>query len=514
MAPRNKPMPSGGLKKIPTFDTDSEKLFRLWQEAGRIPPQYNSWEELKVDFMSRIADGKSAPQVRKEMGVEYKNIIGNPILNIEKNKDTGAVEFAEGGMRRAIREDFNIAEENEIRRLYGQGEVDKFRTELRNDWNQLSEGERVAVQKNFHKQFHRGHVAGAKKGGSIARENMWPEHGLRNSLHGALPRWPVEVMEQLGVPQNWISAYYEKLLASEGMPAAPRINDELATAADERGVTPISDRPSNIKGQTQWNSDIPTDARGKKWQPDLTGEAGIDPNTLEMRGWKQKDAIAQVGEDAVRAHQADLSATMSRGNAVAQSGLSRVVQEGGPTVTTKGVPKGLMPPKVARNPLMRGAKAISRAIPGPADALIPGVIGGGLALAGGATLPQAAEAFGSGVAEGLTGDIDAGPLANNQAYVVNGQQRFINQRNELVDQPGYGLQQRNGNWEVVKRGTGVAAQQERQANQQMVQQASNLIPKVNRAMNPVGAKITNEAQYFIINPLQRAFKNVFGSREI
>jgi hypothetical protein len=174
----------------------------------------------------------------------------------------------------------------------------------------------------------------------------------------------------------------------------------------------------------------------------------------------------------------------------------------------------LMPTKVARNPLMRGAKAISRAIPGPADALIPGVVGGGLALAGGATLPQAAEAFGSGVAEGLTGDIDAGPLANNQAYVVNGQQRFINQRNELVDQPGYGLQQRNGNWEVVKRGTGVAAQQERQDNQQMMQQASNLIPKVNRAMNPVGAKITNEAQYFIINPLQKAFKNVFGNREI
>jgi hypothetical protein len=177
-------------------------------------------------------------------------------------------------------------------------------------------------------------------------------------------------------------------------------------------------------------------------------------------------------------------------------------------------PKANLMPKVARNPLMRGAKAISRTIPGPADAIIPGVVGGGLALAGGATLPQAAEAFGSGVAEGLTGDIDAGPLANNQAYVVNGQQRFINQRNELVDQPGYGLQQRNGNWEVVKRGTGVAAQQERQANQQMMQQASNLIPKVNRAMNPVGARITNEAQYFIINPLQKAFKNVFGNREI
>ncbi len=327
MAPRNKP--------IPTFDTEPDQLFRLWQEANRIPSRYNSWEELKADFMSRIADGKSAPQARKEMGVDYKNIIGNPILNIEKNKDTGAVEFAEGGMRRAIREDFNIAEENEIRRIHGQEEVDRFRAELKNDWNNLSEGERVAIQRQFNKQFHRGHVAGAKTGGSIARENMWPEHGMRNSLHGALPRWPVQVMEQLGVPKDWIGAYYEKVLASEGMPAAPRISDELAMAADERMVTPVSGMPSNIKGQTRWASDIPTDVRKKKWQPDLTGEAGIDPATLEMRAWKQQDAMAQVGEEAVRAQQANLSATMNRGSAVAQSSPMRIVQEGTTVVPYK-----------------------------------------------------------------------------------------------------------------------------------------------------------------------------------
>ena len=488
MAPRNKPMPSGGLKKIPTFDTDSEKLFRLWQEAGRIPPQYNSWEELKVDFMSRIADGKSAPQVRKEMGVEYKNIIGNPILNIEKNKDTGAVEFAEGGMRRAIREDFNIAEENEIRRLYGQGEVDKFRTELRNDWNQLSEGERVAVQKRFHKQFHRGHVAGAKKGGSIARENMWPEHGLRNSLHGALPRWPVEVMEQLGVPQNWISAYYEKLLASEGMPAAPRISDELAMAADERGVTPISDRPSNIKGQTQWNSDIPTDARGKKWQPDLTGEAGIDPNTLEMRGWKQKDAIAQVGEGAVRAHQADLSATMSRGDAVAQSGPSRVVQEGMPVGTRRGVPKGLMPNRRALTALAAGGVATLGPLSTAASAA---------ETTGRFQLAQQTKDPADFVQAGIAG---VSTLADMGTYIPP-----IALPAEAVST---GADMLNVGIDTVR------SPEAQQAAVQTVQTASKFIPKAHKTLNPVADKITNEAQYFIINPLQRAFKNVFGNREI
>jgi hypothetical protein len=170
----------------------------------------------------------------------------------------------------------------------------------------------------------------------------------------------------------------------------------------------------------------------------------------------------------------------------------------------------LMPKGVTRNPLMRGARAISRAIPGPADALLPGVVGGGLALASGATLPQAAQAFGSGVAEGLTGDLDAGPLASNQAYIVNGQQRFINQRNELVDKPGYGLEQSGGQWREVKRGTGAASQQQRQALRSTAQQATNLIPKVNRAINPVGAGIMD----FFAKPIGSAFNSIFGKREI
>ena len=53
-----------------------------------------------------------------------------------------------------------------------------------------------------------------------------------------------------------------------------------------------------------------------------------------------------------------------------------------------------------------------------------------------------------------------------------------------------------------------------QAAVQTVQKGSKLIPKAHKTLNPVADKITNEAKYFIINPLQKAFKNVFGSREI
>jgi len=169
----------------------------------------------------------------------------------------------------------------------------------------------------------------------------------------------------------------------------------------------------------------------------------------------------------------------------------------------------LMPKGVTRNPLMRGAAAISRAIPGPVDALLPGVVGGGLALAGGATLPQAAEAFGAGVAEGLTGDLEGGPMANYTSYNVNGKQRFINVKtNELMDKPGYGLEQSGGQWREVKRGTGAASQQQRQAIRSTAQQAANLIPKVNRAINPVGAGIMD----FLTKPIGSAFGSIFGNK--
>ena len=182
-----------------------------------------------------------------------------------------------------------------------------------------------------------------------------------------------------------------------------------------------------------------------------------------------------------------------------------------------------LPSKVARNPLMRGAKAISRAIPGPVDALIPGVVGGGLALAGGATLPQAAEAFGGGVAEGLSGDLEGAPEPTVTMVNVGGKMRPLNTgTNTLMDKPGYGLEQSNGQWREVQRGMGAASKQQSKV------QADQLIPvpKPVMANTPTGVAqlkampkpknidLVNEAQYFIINPFQKAFKNVFGNREI
>jgi hypothetical protein len=423
---------------------------------------------------------------------------------------------ADGGLPRPVFD--------EIASFRGIEEAQRYEKAVKAEWKKMGDiGRQLSSETGI--PFHRGHWVANKYGGAESARAGSLEIGALNELHGAAPRGDVRAVAETGRgSMGWLEDFTNWDLAEN------KLNVLGAEHLKHSDLQAISNGVDHNRLIAQRVAEF--NARGGIPDPDEIGPmlgSQLDRDETigsqfgrvseeQQRVMKETGFDPRYGKPATGERLAEVTQDVNRSKRL----VPEIPKTGGrlaPVLATeaagnRALAQQLMPARVARNPLMRGAKAISRAIPGPADALIPGVIGGGLALAGGATLPQAAEAFGSGVAEGLTGDIDAGPLANNQAYVVNGQQRFINQRNELVDQPGYGLQQRNGNWEAVKRGTGAAAQQERQDNQQMMQQARNLIPKVNRAMNPVGAKITNEAQYFIINPLQKAFKNVFGNREI
>ena len=423
---------------------------------------------------------------------------------------------ADGGLPRPVFD--------EIASFRGIEEAQRYEKAVKAEWKKMGDiGRQLSSETGI--PFHRGHWVANKYGGAESARAGSLEIGALNELHGAAPRGDVRAVAETGRgSMGWLEDFTNWDLAEN------KLNVLGAEHLKHSDLQAISNGVDHNRLIAQRVAEF--NARGGIPDPDEIGPmlgSQLDRDETigsqfgrvseeQQRVMKETGFDPRYGKPATGERLAEVTQDVNRSKRL----VPEIPKTGGrlaPVLATeaagnRALAQQLMPTKVARNPLMRGAKAVSRAIPGPADAIIPGIVGGGLALAGGATLPQAAEAFGSGVAEGLTGDIDAGPLANNQAYVVNGQQRFINQRNELVDQPGYGLQQRNGNWEVVKRGTGVAAQQERQDNQRMMQQASNLIPKVNRAMNPVGAKITNEAQYFIINPIQKAFKNVFGNREI
>lgn len=169
-----------------------------------------------------------------------------------------------------------------------------------------------------------------------------------------------------------------------------------------------------------------------------------------------------------------------------------------PTVTAKGGTKGLM------------SKL--------------GPISAGLAIGGALLSDNPAEAI-PVAAETLTplGDLQGAPEPAVTMVNVGGKLRPLNTgTNTLMDKPGYGLEQKGGQWREVQRGTGAAS---RQQSKVQVEQLIP-VPKPVMANTPTGVAqlkampksknldLINEAQYFIVNPVRSAFDRIFGKRDI
>ena len=295
-----------------TLDRNPEQLFTEWQKEGRIPKQYRSWQHLESDFNSRVAGGEKEPAAREAMGVTYRNIDGEPILQTNEASDGSK----RGINKRAIRVDFNVAAEQHLRETRGQDAVEAQKLKIKNDWQKLAKFEAQQYGKDFGKQFHRGHVVAGLEGGSLAHENMWPEHGARNVAHGSKPRLPMDIINDLYIPRDDMFNIYEQILAKEGL-GRSRINDGLMIAADEAMVD-LSDRDLIRRGYPEYMRN---------------DNVGLKPETLEATQNRLDDLAKQgISPAAINAYAANLSGTLSRGNSVKQSGPVRVVKPARPTV--------------------------------------------------------------------------------------------------------------------------------------------------------------------------------------
>jgi len=284
------------ISSIPTYDKNPAKVFKLWQDAGRIPSNYASWDELEADFISRLNDGQTPREARKAMGVEYRSIAGSNLLE----SNTSSTGEARGLNRRAIREDIDPITEKHIRTRYGEQKLQKFREKLQNDWFKLSEAERRNVQAMTGAQQHRGHGNAASSGGSISINNMLPENGRRNSMHGAAPRFPQGVMDDIGMTKNYMEDFYEWDLEEQGLSRGTRASNALAAAGDEQMVNPD-----------------PTDPRGYRRNPN----AGRAPETFEMQTEKLKQLEQQgISRQAIDNYERNQSAALSIGDSTKQSG--------------------------------------------------------------------------------------------------------------------------------------------------------------------------------------------------
>jgi len=83
---RRKPITS--TSSIPTIDSDPKRLFRVLQQLGKMPQDYNSFEEVGNAFLRMIkVEGLTKNEARaKLLGSEdnFKNVVGQQYLDIDQ----------------------------------------------------------------------------------------------------------------------------------------------------------------------------------------------------------------------------------------------------------------------------------------------------------------------------------------------------------------------------------------------------------------------------------------------
>ena len=299
-----------------TLDKNPQQLFDAWKKAGKIPQEFNNFVELEAAYKQLLDSGLTEKAARTALGVTYRNVDGQNLLQKNIASD-GSNRFLN---KRAIRTDLNIGTENHLLNRGGQAALDARKAEINTDWNKLSKGEAQQLGVETGKQFHRGHVVAGLEGGSLDNENMFPEQGTRNVLHGSAPRLPMGVIEELQIPKNDTESIYNGRLRAEGL-AVPRPSNALMIAADEQMVDPYDNgfRPRNINGPQKLNAD----SRGYQ----RNNEAGRSPESMLATQNLLDDLAAQgVDPQEIENWTREQSATLSRGNSEANSGPVRVVQ--------------------------------------------------------------------------------------------------------------------------------------------------------------------------------------------
>jgi hypothetical protein len=489
MAPRKMPVRSQQSREIKkvlgegTYTTTDPQgqinVMRQYQAANLIPSEFNAPNEVSDAVGALMAAGRTKEQALSELGITLpRSFFDN------KGKLIGR-KFRDA-QSPALVEAWNKANQ-------GFSAQDLSKLEGR-EWTNAQKvaqevGRRLGMKLDLgHFETSASGAPGniAAAGEEYARANQAAGRSLENPFR---PQTTYEV-ENLGMATNKVQGLGEAALLMQDVPTRGGLTG-----------SPLNPYISVLLGTTlsgQSSRLLPTDnLETLNYTFDQLTKQGANPvamyDYIRERAGEGIDIkeMARVGQN-----QYDISKfapTVEAPNA----GPVRVVKPAmpkGPTVTTKGVPKGLLP------------KGLSKA----------GPIAAGLGIATALLSDNPAEAIPI-AAESLTplGDIQGAPEPAITMVNVGGKLRPLNtDTNTLMDKPGYGLEQKGGQWREVKRGMGAATKQQQQAIQQTVQQVTNLMPKVNKVVNPVGARITNEAQYFIVNPIRSAFSKVFGNRDI
>jgi hypothetical protein len=448
-------------------------VLRQYQAAGQIPTRFNSPNEVSDAVAKALATGKTKEQALKSLKIELPlaffdnkgNLIGrkfrdaqSPALVEAWNKGTKGLSAQD--LAKAERREWSNAQEvlREVgRRLGMKLDIGHFETSA---------------------SGAPGNVAAA--GGENAKANQAAGSSEENPFR---PQTQYET-ENVGFATNKVQGLGEAGLLTQdlptrgglvGMPLNPYVSVLLGT-----NLNGNSSRLLPKTNLEEFNYAFEQLVRQKAnpvamfdYVMERAGQ-GIDINEMAKAGQNQYDiSLFAPGIEAPNA------------GPVTQIQPPTPKE---PTVTTKGVPKGLMPNRRALTALAAGGIATLGPLSTAASAA---------ETAGRFQIAQQSKDPADFVQAGIAG---VSTLADMGTYVPP-----IALPAEAVST---GADMLNVGIDTVR------SPEAQQAAVQTVQKASKLIPKAHKTLNPVADKITNEAKYFIINPLQRAFKNVFGNREI
>ena len=397
---------------------------------------------------------------------------------------------ADGGLPRPVFD--------EIASFRGIEEAQRYEKAVKAEWKKMGDiGRQLSSETGI--PFHRGHWVANKYGGAESARAGSLEIGALNELHGAAPRGDVRAVAETGRgSMGWLEDFTNWDLAEN------KLNVLGAEHLKHSDLQAISNGVDHNRLIAQRVAEF--NARGGIPDPDEIGPmlgSQLDRDETigsqfgrvseeQQRVMKETGFDPRYGKPATGERLAEVTQDVNRSKRL----VPEIPKTGGrlaPVLATeaagnRALAQQLMPNRRALTALAAGGVATLGPLSTAASAA---------ETAGRFQLAQQSKDPADFVQAGIAG---VSTLADMGTYVPP-----IALPAEAVST---GADMLNVGIDTVR------SPEAQQAAVQTVQKASKLIPKAHKTLNPVADKITNEAKYFIINPLQRAFKNVFGNREI
>jgi len=380
MAPKrtNKRLNVPGNRTPATYDLKNQEHFNEFKQAGFIPPEYESYDQLQDAFLTLVYQGVSDKDAAEALGVDYRNVIGKGYLAAELSSKG----IPRGISARTLREDIKPDERAYLIDRFGEDWFKDYERYRKLEWGdtkvlkkdqalverfsgrpveeftsakQEADVLRDRLAAAFGKggrggQVHRGHGVSAMEGASVGKANLVGEWGPLNVGHGSDPRYgydyipPSEqkyltdkfgekgfdvyrraqtgVLRSLNMSANDLQNYYDDLLAREGLNINPRRYAGNYLAADE-ALREL--RQGTSIGNPQVT--IPVEP------------TSVDPRSIEWRDRRMFEIEQQLTADYERQGMAPGEAALKARQrveeaALKQSTLFDVTQSRGGPVTT------------------------------------------------------------------------------------------------------------------------------------------------------------------------------------